>query len=344
MTIEVGLTSGGVELMPANAPGYRRAKAERDDFSEAVRGQVENLTALQFPMAVGSWPTVDGFAIFRSDDPNALFTGSLTASKSVDNGDTVAFAPGALRMDFNDTPSFLEVDTPFTLTIELNPELQWCPRCGMFAPAHRRCPRCGTIVKATIDSCATCQHFDRSRTIANQPRAIGRCTHRLRFSGGTVDETQGEGCDGFVHADALHRGQSLQLCQTCGGSGSVPVPHPVGFADGKCPDCDGTGEANITPRSMSRRCHDCANSSPAPYSAPGPILCRLDNLARDAAQAEDGCDQFVQNPQSPRICRTCDHWRRSSGSPIGTCVEPGRHAEATDQTETCDRWKLKRRP
>ena len=67
------------------------------NFPAAVGGAKANGTAITFPTATGSWGVCTHF--FISDDPSAgnmLAHGTLTASKTIDSGDTASFAIGDL--------------------------------------------------------------------------------------------------------------------------------------------------------------------------------------------------------------------------------------------------------
>lgn len=70
--------------------------------SSGTGGQTANAGAITFPSPTPSgWGTVTHFAIFdASSTGNMLFWGALTASKTVNAGDTVSFAAGALTVTF----------------------------------------------------------------------------------------------------------------------------------------------------------------------------------------------------------------------------------------------------
>ena len=57
----------------------------------------QNNSAIDFITATGSWGTINSFALLdASSGGNMLAFGTLSANKTVDSGDTVSFASGAL--------------------------------------------------------------------------------------------------------------------------------------------------------------------------------------------------------------------------------------------------------
>jgi hypothetical protein len=74
--------------------------------------------------------------------------------------------------------------------------LQFCPRCDRMDPAGERCRKCGTIVKATVDSCATCGFFKRVFD-RHGPTDFGHCAH---FPGNVCIREDGSACEHFQHA------------------------------------------------------------------------------------------------------------------------------------------------
>ena len=85
-----------------NSNSYARVTANPLDATwsaPGVGGLTDNVGAITFPAATGSWGTVTHFAICDSATwgaGNMLIHGALTASKVVGNGDTVQFAAGSL--------------------------------------------------------------------------------------------------------------------------------------------------------------------------------------------------------------------------------------------------------
>ena len=86
-----------------NANNYARQTLNPSDSNWAApaagNGLTDNLSAITFPQASGSWGTVVGVAILDSATHgagNVLFYGTLAVSKSINNGDTFSFAIGDL--------------------------------------------------------------------------------------------------------------------------------------------------------------------------------------------------------------------------------------------------------
>lgn len=69
--------------------------------STGTSGQTSNNANIVFPTPTGSWGTVTDFAIWDSDSGgNALLYGTLSISKTINNGDTVSFNVNALTVTF----------------------------------------------------------------------------------------------------------------------------------------------------------------------------------------------------------------------------------------------------
>ena len=67
------------------------------NFPAAAAGLKSNGTAITFVTATGSWGLVTHFALFDTITAgNMLGWGALTASKTIDSGDTPSFAIGEL--------------------------------------------------------------------------------------------------------------------------------------------------------------------------------------------------------------------------------------------------------
>ena len=65
--------------------------------SSGTGGLTDNASDITFPTATASWGTVTHVGIFdATSGGNLLFHGTLTASKTVDNGDTFKFTAGDL--------------------------------------------------------------------------------------------------------------------------------------------------------------------------------------------------------------------------------------------------------
>ena len=91
-TVTPGPSGGGTEV---NGNGYARTAVT---FSAPTNGSMTNSADCTFPQATGGgWGTIAYFGIF--DDPNAgnlLYYGSLTSSKTINSGDQLKFASGAI--------------------------------------------------------------------------------------------------------------------------------------------------------------------------------------------------------------------------------------------------------
>jgi hypothetical protein len=69
--------------------------ANTTNFPAASGGAISNAVAITFPTATGSWGTVTYFAVMdASSGGNMLGYAALTASKTIDSGDTPSFAIG----------------------------------------------------------------------------------------------------------------------------------------------------------------------------------------------------------------------------------------------------------
>ncbi len=100
-TIYVGLFTtvpaddgtGGVEV---SGGSYARQSVA---FNAASGGTTANTALVTLPTATASWGTVLGIGLFdASTGGNLLYYGTLTVSKTVGIGDTMAFASSALTV------------------------------------------------------------------------------------------------------------------------------------------------------------------------------------------------------------------------------------------------------
>jgi len=95
-------STAGTEVTNANS--YARLATAGSDWAAASAGANSNAADLTFTTASGSWGTVAGVAITDSATHgagNIIWYGALTASKTVDSGDTFKFATGALTLALN---------------------------------------------------------------------------------------------------------------------------------------------------------------------------------------------------------------------------------------------------
>lgn len=87
----------GSGMAEPSGNGYARVQTSGTDWNAASGGSIDNVNDITFPEATGSWGTITHFAIFDAvTGGNMLVHGSLSASKSIDNGDTAKFAAGDL--------------------------------------------------------------------------------------------------------------------------------------------------------------------------------------------------------------------------------------------------------
>lgn len=91
-------SGGGTELTIASL-GYARVSAT---FGAAASGVTANSADIEFgPNTSSNWGTITHFGIFdASTAGNLLVHGALTASKTVNVGDTAKFATGELTVTF----------------------------------------------------------------------------------------------------------------------------------------------------------------------------------------------------------------------------------------------------
>lgn len=104
-TVYVGLftaapndAGGGTECTGGS---YDRADVTNNatNWPAASGGAKSNGTAITFVTATGSWGLVTHFGIFDANSGgNLLAWGALTASKTIDSGDTASFAIGELDL------------------------------------------------------------------------------------------------------------------------------------------------------------------------------------------------------------------------------------------------------
>lgn len=82
---------GGTEV---SGNGYARQETA---FDVAATGATANAALETFAASGGNWGTITHFAIFDAvTTGNMLFWGALTASKVIDDGDTLEFIAGAV--------------------------------------------------------------------------------------------------------------------------------------------------------------------------------------------------------------------------------------------------------
>jgi len=106
-TIYVGLSTanpvdsgGGLAEPVGNA--YVRKSTAAGDWNAASSGALDNANAIEFTEASGAWGTITHFALFDAETVgNMLAYGTLTQSKTIDDGDTARFAAGDLDVSLD---------------------------------------------------------------------------------------------------------------------------------------------------------------------------------------------------------------------------------------------------
>ena len=69
--------------------------------TDGSNGLSSNLADITFPTATANWGTVAFVGIYDSSGTNMLFHGALTASKTVNSGDTFRFPAGTLQVSLD---------------------------------------------------------------------------------------------------------------------------------------------------------------------------------------------------------------------------------------------------
>ena len=89
--------STGSTIVEPVGGSYARKSTAATDWNAASNGASSNANAITFVQATGDWGEITHFAICGgSTGGNVLAWGSLTASKTILNGDTASFAAGSL--------------------------------------------------------------------------------------------------------------------------------------------------------------------------------------------------------------------------------------------------------
>lgn len=95
-TAAPGESGGGTEVTGGS---YARTNVT---FGAASGGSASNSADVTFPTASANWGTVVAAAIFDSHaTPKFIWYGTLTASKTVDNGDTFKIPTGSLTISLS---------------------------------------------------------------------------------------------------------------------------------------------------------------------------------------------------------------------------------------------------
>lgn len=90
----VGVTSG--------SGGWTNTQNSGTGASSGTDGTIENAATISFPTPSAGWGTVTHFGVYdASTSGNLLFYAALTASKTINSGDSVSFAAGALSLQID---------------------------------------------------------------------------------------------------------------------------------------------------------------------------------------------------------------------------------------------------
>jgi len=78
---------------------YARVSLANTDWNAASGGSKTNSAAKSFPAATGSWGTITHLCIFDAETAgNVLWSGELTASKSIASGQTLRFDASSITV------------------------------------------------------------------------------------------------------------------------------------------------------------------------------------------------------------------------------------------------------
>jgi len=108
-TSDDGLESGTITGEVANSNGYVREAIDVDGasgaFDAASGGSTSNTQTITFPTATGgNWGTITHIAVMDGDTygaGNVLFHGSVTSSKTIEDGDTFQVSAGNLTISLD---------------------------------------------------------------------------------------------------------------------------------------------------------------------------------------------------------------------------------------------------
>lgn len=100
-------STGSTITEVSNSNGYSRQTLDPDDANWSAgtssNGLTSNLSAITFTASGGGWGTITHVAICDNatyGSGNMLFYGTLTASKTIADGDSLTFAISALSVTF----------------------------------------------------------------------------------------------------------------------------------------------------------------------------------------------------------------------------------------------------
>ena len=87
----------GSGIAEPSGNNYARAATSGSDWNAASGGAIDNVVAIAFNEATGSWGTITHFALFdASSGGNMLAHGSLSASQAITSAQVLKFSAGDL--------------------------------------------------------------------------------------------------------------------------------------------------------------------------------------------------------------------------------------------------------
>jgi hypothetical protein len=89
-------------LAEPSGGSYARVSTAAADWNASSSGTIDNANDITFPAATASWGTVTHFIISDAATAGNYYAhGALTASKTIDNGDTAKFTAGDLDISLD---------------------------------------------------------------------------------------------------------------------------------------------------------------------------------------------------------------------------------------------------
>lgn len=106
LTAAPGDAGGGTEVsggsyarvgVTSSSAGWNNTQNSGAGASSGTDGTIENAAAINYATPTAGWGTVTHFGVYDAASAgNLLFYAALSASKTINSGDTVSFAAGAL--------------------------------------------------------------------------------------------------------------------------------------------------------------------------------------------------------------------------------------------------------
>lgn len=99
--ITIGTNNYSRAAVVSSGSSWANTQASGTGVSSGTGGLTSNSSAITFAVPSGSWGTVTHFGILDAATAgNLLFQGALTVSQTVNTGNVVSFAAGALQITF----------------------------------------------------------------------------------------------------------------------------------------------------------------------------------------------------------------------------------------------------